>query len=64
MKRIDRIGEEKYNNFGSKMIIPQYKNNKDIDVYFPEYNYTKQHVLYSKYVSGMIKCHMNLDCME
>ena len=33
--KIDRTGEETYNNFGSKMIITKYKNTNDIDVYFP-----------------------------
>ena len=33
--KIDRTGEETYNNFGSKMIITNYNNKDDIDVYFP-----------------------------
>ena len=36
-KSIDRTGEKGINNFGSVMIIIAYRNNKDIDVYFPEY---------------------------
>ena len=39
-KKIDKNGEESYNKFGSKMVISEYKNNIDIDVYFPEYNWT------------------------
>ena len=31
----DRIGEEKTNNFGSLMRITNYRNSKDVDVYFP-----------------------------
>ena len=42
-KAIDRTGEEKLNNFGSKMVIKEYKSNKDISVYFPEYNWTFEH---------------------
>ena len=38
--KIDRVGEENVNNFGSKMIIVEYRMNRDIDVYFPEYNWT------------------------
>ena len=34
-EKIDRTGEERMNNFGSKMIISRYRNTKDIDVYFP-----------------------------
>ena len=33
--KIDRTGEEMYNNFNSKMIIVRYNNRFDIDVYFP-----------------------------
>lgn len=35
---INRIGERNYNNFGSEMVIVEYRGAKDIDVYFPEYN--------------------------
>ena len=35
MKKIDRTGEERLNNFGSKMIIVEYRKAMDIDVYFP-----------------------------
>ena len=33
----DRTGEENINNFGSRMIIKEYRQWNDIDVYFPEY---------------------------
>ena len=55
-KKIDRTGEEGYNNFGSKMIITGYRSAADIDVYFPEYNWTFKHVQYNKIKSGEIKC--------
>ena len=32
---LDRIGEESINNFGSKMVIKEYRGCNDIDVYFP-----------------------------
>lgn len=35
MSRVDRIGEEKTNNFGSKIIVKEYRKYNDIDVYFP-----------------------------
>ena len=55
-KKIDRTGEESYNNFGSKMVIVEYRNNKDIDIYFPKYNWTFEHAEYSKFKKGIIKC--------
>ena len=55
-KVIDRTGEERLNNFGSRMIIKEYRNSKDIDVYFPEYNWTFNHAQYSKFKRGNIKC--------
>lgn len=36
--KIDRTGEINYNTFGSKMIIVEYRTNKDMDIYFPEYD--------------------------
>ena len=39
-QKIDRTGEEGVNNFGSKMIIVRYRRNDDVDIYFPEYNWT------------------------
>ena len=55
-KVINRVGEERINNFGSKMIIKEYRNNKDIDVYFPEYDWTFEHATYGKFKKGEIKC--------
>ena len=51
-----RVGEEGYNNFGSKMIIKEYREYKDIDVYFPEYNWTFKHATYQSFKNGKIKC--------
>ena len=33
-KVINRIGEERVNNFGSKIVIKEYRKWNDIDVYF------------------------------
>ena len=52
----DRTGEETYNKFGSKMIITKYNNRKDIDIYFPEYDYTVNHVQYGNFKKGKISC--------
>lgn len=35
VRKIDRTGEERLNNFGSKMVITGYRGVRDIDVYFP-----------------------------
>ena len=55
-KKIDRTGEEKLNNFGSKIIIKKYRKRVDIDVYFPEYNWTFEHAEYKNFKNGEIKC--------
>lgn len=48
-KTINRTGEERVNNFGSKMIIKEYRKCNDIDVYFPEYNWTFEHAEYQSF---------------
>ena len=56
MRFNDRTGEENINNFGSKMIIREYRSTRDIDVYFPEYNWTFKQIYYSNFKKGEIKC--------
>ena len=56
MGKIDRTGEERLNTFGSKMIIKKYRKAIDIDVYFPEYDWTFEHATYGKFKKGEIKC--------
>ena len=55
-KTINRIGEEGYNNFGSEMVIVKYNNADDIDVYFPEYNWTAKNAQYDNFKKGNIVC--------
>ena len=55
-RKIDRTGEERVNNFGSKMVIKEYRNNRDIDVYFPEYDWTTKNKRYYEFKEGEIKC--------
>ena len=55
-KTIDRTGEERLNNFGSRMGIVGYRNAHDIDVYFPQYNWTTKNVEYKNFKKGKIKC--------
>lgn len=54
--KINRIGEESINNFGSKMIITTYRKGNDIDVFFPEYDYTVMHKQYTHFKRGSISC--------
>ena len=52
----NRIGETVTNNFGSTMVIVEYRNALDIDIYFPEYNWTAKGMQYSAFKKGKIKC--------
>lgn len=56
MRKIDRTGEVAYNNFGSKMVIKEYRGSIDIDVYFPKYKWVKEHTSYSQFTKGEISC--------
>ena len=56
MNKIDRTGEKGVNTFGSEMIIVEYRKRKDIDVYFPQYNWTFEHATYQSFKNGNIKC--------
>ena len=53
---IDRTGEIRYNTFGSKMIIVEYRKRKDIDVYFPQYDWTGKNFKYCNFKKGKILC--------
>ena len=55
-KRIDRTGQEGINNFGSTIVITRYNNKRDIDIYFPEYNWTAYNKQYGQFEKGTIKC--------
>ena len=56
MKFKDRTGEENINNFGSKMIIREYRSARDVDVYFSEYDWTFKYARYNNFKRGTIKC--------
>ena len=56
MSKKERIGEVNYNNFGSKMIITNYRNYSDVDIYFPEYDWTAENKTYDHFKKGQIKC--------
>lgn len=51
-----RIGETQLNSFGSEIIITKYRKAIDIDVYFPEYDWTAEHVRYGDFKNGEVKC--------
>ena len=53
---MDKLGEIKYNNFGSKMEIIRFKNKSDIDIYFPQYDWIAEHRYYNDFQKGSIKC--------
>ena len=55
-KTINRIGEKGVNNFGSEMVIVEYRKWNDVDVYFPEYDWTFEHARYDKFKNGNIMC--------
>ena len=55
-KIVNRIGEENYNSFGSKMVIKEYRKAIDIDIYFPKYNWVFEHARYGDFKNGTIKC--------
>lgn len=55
-KTIDRTGERGVNNFGSEIVIVEYRNVHDIDVYFPQYDWTAKNKDYSVLKKGNIKC--------
>ena len=49
-----RVGETQINNFGSTMIIISYRNNRDVDIYFPEYDWTAEHKTYQDFKKGKV----------
>ena len=52
----NRLDEINYNKFGSKIIIKEYRNSLDVDIYFPEYDWIAKNVQYSNFKNGKIKC--------
>lgn len=54
--KVDRIGEKRINNFGSEMIITEYRGYHDIDAYFPKYDWFFKNADYSNFKKGKIKC--------
>ena len=55
-KVTDRTGETGTNNFGSEMVIVEYRKYSDIDVYFPEYDWTFKNATYNSFKKGIVSC--------
>ena len=55
-KTIDRTGEKGVNNFGSEMVIVEYRKWNDVDVYFPKYDWVAKNKQYNDFKKGKIKC--------
>ena len=53
---INRTGERNINNFGSEMVIVEYRGALDIDIFFPQYDWTFKNAQYGKFKKGIIKC--------
>lgn len=51
-----KIGEENVSKHGSKMIITRYESYNNIDIYFPEYDWTFYGSYYQNFKSGSVKC--------
>ena len=51
-----KVGKENINNFGSKMIIVDYKKYHNISVYFPEYDYVVHNKSFGNFEKGKISC--------
>ena len=57
---MDRMGETNINNFGSKMVIVEYRGCMDIDVYFPQYNWIAKSTRYDVFKNGKYQVNCNL----
>lgn len=56
IKKKDYVGLERHNNFGSKMIITRSNTSKDIDIYFPQYDWTYKNSSMEAFKKGKVKC--------
>jgi hypothetical protein len=54
--RLNRVGEVNYNSFGSEMIIVKYDGCMNINVFFPEYNWTAKNRIHKDFKVGKISC--------
>lgn len=61
---VNRTGETGVNNFGSEMVIVEYRKYSDIDVYFPEYDWVYKSAGYNNFKKGNIKCPYEKRCYD
>lgn len=54
--KTDKTGEISTNKFGSTIIIVGYRFYNDVDIYFPDYDWTAFNVQYNQFKLGTIKC--------
>lgn len=54
--KINRIGERGINNFGSEMVIVEYRKYSNIDIYFPQYDWIVKNRQYNDFKNGKVKC--------
>ena len=54
--RMDRTGERGKNNFGSEIVISRYSLACDVDIHFPQYEWTAKNRQYKEFTSGTVKC--------
>ena len=52
----NRLDEINYNKFGSKIIIKEYRNSLDVDIYFPEYDWIAKNNQYDNFKRGVVRC--------
>lgn len=55
-KANNRLGEINYNKFGNKMEIIEYRDCKDIDIYFHKYNWVTKNKTYRDFKKGNVSC--------
>ena len=55
-RKIIHLNEENYNNFGSLMKIVEYRNSRDMDIYFPEYDWTSYNRNHEDFKRGRVIC--------
>lgn len=53
---IDKTGERKLNNFGSEIVIVKYVNDRNADIFFPQYNYLIKNTPYDRFRNGTVRC--------
>ena len=56
VKYKSKLGEESNNKFDSSIKIIGYRGYNDIDIYFPDYDWTYYNTNYNQFKNGTVKC--------